>query len=131
MEPERIVSPPVLVRRIGPKMMARDIVNAAEQTRMWKTVAGVAAIGVLLSFVASFWLRVPQAQRGIQAESSNLRQPPAVIVPAKSTPVQSIENPYFEIEKLKTKNRRLEALVQVLQQRVQAEKRNPGLKIKN
>jgi hypothetical protein len=94
-------------------------------------VTVVAVVGALFGFGASFWLETPKAQHGSQVEDSNLGQTSVIIVPAESAPAKQTANSSAEVERLKTRNRRLEALVQVLQRRAQADGGDPGLKIKN
>lgn len=131
MEAENIAPQPVMVRRTEPKAMARDMEGKAAKIRVWKRVAFVAAVGMLFGFGASFWMETPKSQRGSQIESSNLRQTSVVIVPTEPTSVKQTVGDEAEVERLKTRNRRLEALVQVLQHRAKSGKHASSLKIKN
>jgi hypothetical protein len=130
MEAENLASQPVMVRRLGPAVMPRAMEKASEKTLVWKRAAAVAAAGVLFGFAASLWLETPKAQRGVPT-GSNPRQTSVLIIPAESAPVKQTVDHSAEVERLKTRNRRLEALVQVLQQRAEAGNRNPSPKIKN
>ena len=92
----------------------------------------VAVAGALFGFAASIWLETPAHRRtATRVEGSTPRQTSVVIVPVESAPAKSLVDTSAEVDKLKTRNRRLEALVEVLQKRSQMEKRTPDPKIKN
>ena len=111
--------------------MARDIERASKKTRVWRKAGIVSLAGALFGFAASFWLEAPKTLHGVQMESSRSRQASVLVVSAASAPAKKMTDDPVEVEKLKTRNQRLEALVQVLQKRSQTGKRGTGLKIKN
>ena len=127
MEVENMAPQPVIVRHIGPQAMARDMEGTSEKSRVWKRAALAAAAGALFGFAASVWLETLKAQPGAIIENSS-QQTSIVVVPALA---KQATDASAEAEKLKTRNRRLEALVQVLQQRAQLERRDHGLKTRN
>ena len=130
MAVENVAIQPVMVRHAEPSVMPRDM-GKGGKSRLWKRAGAVAAAGALFGFAASLWLQVPKARHGTQIENNRVRQTSVVVIPAEPAPAQQTEEHSAEMDKLKTRNRRLEALVQVLQKRSQAGKRNAGLKIKN
>lgn len=131
MEAENVATHPVMVRRVGPVIMAREVERASGKTRVWKKAGIVSVVGALFGFAASFWLEAPKALRGVQMESGHPQQTSVLVAPAESAPAKQMINDPVEMERLKIRNRRLEALVQVLQRRAQTGKRSTGLKIKN
>ena len=131
MDVENVAAQPVMVRHIGPFVTPRDMKSNGEKSRLWKRAGVVAAAGALFGFAVSLWLEAPKAQRQVEAESTRSRSASVLVIPAESAPVQPTGDRSAEMDRLKTRNRRLEALVQVLQKRSQAGKPNPGLKIKN
>lgn len=144
MEVESLDRQPVMVRHTEQGIVLRGIENVPAKLQVWKRAGTVAAAGVLFGFGASLWfgmanLPVQKAQRWVRVEEGNSPQTSPSVNFSNSMPVKQVADGSADIgsvdspamERLKTRNRRLEALVQVLQKRAQAGKRGKGLTIKN
>ena len=132
MEAEHIALQPVMVRRVGSLIMPRNVGNASKKSLVWKRVATVAVLGAIFGFAVSFWLGASKPQYMAPVGESRSRSTSVLVIPAASAPVKQETENSAEVERLKTRNRRLEALVQVLQQRAQTGgQRNVSSKNKN
>ncbi len=138
------VPQPVIVRRADQSVAPGRVANAPGKSRVWRRAGAMATAGILFGFSAAVCLKstsapVQKAQRWVQADSGNFQQ----IYPS-GTPAEHTSEEQFtggttaknnadvaEVERLKTRTRRLEALVQVLRKRAQVEKRDSGPTVKN
>ena len=131
MEAQDVAAQPVVVRRMGQSVAPKVVGNAPKNPRAWKRAGVVVAVGMLFGFAASLWFGSPNPSTQKAQPDNSTSQQTLVIIPTESVPVKQTADNSAELERLKTRNRRLEALVQVLQKRAQAGKHGAALKMKN
>ena len=127
VETERSAPQIVMVRRAEQSFMPKSAERPFTRLPMWRRAVLVATAGVLFGFGVAISFGpvhrpVQTAQRQSQASSDVRSQPaPAITSSQPESLRQAVaSNPdTAEIERLKTRNRRLEALVQVWKNRAQ------------
>jgi hypothetical protein len=119
------------VRRASQQAVESRVASqASPKSPVWRRASFAATAGVLFGIIAAVWLRPGNApvQRteGWSVEKSGPRQ---INMPSAVTASQSVKETSSgatadpaEVKRLKVRNRRLEALVQVLKKRAQSGK---------
>ena len=135
MQAQNVATQPVMVRHTEQKIVPGSIGDAPKTSPVWKRAGAVAAAGMVFGFAASLYFQTPhpsvQKAESVEQMGSRGAQQTLIVIPAESAPVKQTADGSAEVEKLKTRNRRLEALVQVLQKRSRSGSHATGLKIKN
>ncbi len=126
----------VMVRHANGEVESQNASRASHKPVAWRKAGYAAVVGVLFGIAAAAWLRPSNLPVGTRErtfiENSNFQQISPPSAAAESASVTALTHrpavDPVEVERLKTRNRRLEALVRVLKERTQTKQNSAAAK---